>query len=169
MKICNVPGTSLRGSPEILCVRRFVELFERFIYVALIVFLVVLLFFTLLELGWMGVEGVFEVFAYRLDSDELFTRPGYFLLVHIGLEFLETIKACLDRREFHVETIFLVANIPGARKIILLGSATPGELIGIALIIIALCGGYSLLRRAGLPYSLSPDNRVSPSERREEP
>ncbi|CVK32138.1 phosphate-starvation-inducible PsiE family protein [Methanoculleus bourgensis] len=147
----------------------FVEWFERFTYLVLIVFLVVVLLFTLLELGWLTFIGLFEVTPLRLESPELFELFGYFLLVLIGLELLETIKAYLERREFHVEIIILVAIIAIARKVILLGSATPGELIGIALIIIALCGGYYLLRRAGLPYSLSPDNRMSSSERREEP
>ena len=43
--------------------RRFVEAFERFVYIALIVFLVVLLSFSLLELGWMVAVGIFEVSA----------------------------------------------------------------------------------------------------------
>jgi uncharacterized membrane protein (DUF373 family) len=75
--------------------RRFVERFENFTYIMLIIFLVVLLFFALLELGWLVVAGLFEDTAYRLDSDEFFSLPGYFLLVLIGLELLERIKAYL--------------------------------------------------------------------------
>jgi uncharacterized membrane protein (DUF373 family) len=142
--------------------RHFVERFEHFTYIVLIVFLVVLLFFTLLELGWLVVAGLFEGTAYRLDSDELFSLLGYFLLVLIGLELLETIKAYLDKREFHVEIIILVAIIAIARKVILLDATTAGELAGIALIIIALCGGYYLIRRAGPPRSLPPPGREEP-------
>ena len=107
--------------------RRFVEIFERFVYIALIVFLVVLLSFSLLELGWMVAVGIFEVSAFRFESAELFHLFGYFLLILIGLELLETIKAYLDRREFHVEIILLVAIIAIARKIILLDSAEIGR------------------------------------------
>jgi len=103
------------------------------------------------------VAGLFEGTAYRLDSDELFGLLGYFLLVLIGLELLETIKAYLNKREFHVEIIVLVA-----RKVILLDTTTAGELIGIALIIIALCGGYYLIRRAGPPRSFPPPGREEP-------
>jgi len=142
--------------------RRFVERFEHVTYIALIVFLVVLLSFSLLELGWMVVTAVFEVSTYRLDSDELFDLLGYFLLILIGLELLETIKAYLDKREFHVEIVILAAIIAIARKVILLDTSTAGELIGIALIIIALCGGYYLVRRAGLPHSLRPGRREEP-------
>jgi uncharacterized membrane protein (DUF373 family) len=149
--------------------RRFVERFEHFVYAVLIAFLVVLLFFTLLELGWMVAEAVFEISVYRLDSGELFGLLGYFLLVLIGLELLETIKAYLDRREFHVEIVILVAIIAIARKVILLESPDTGELIGIALIIIALCGGYYLVHRAGMPRALPPDDGTAPSGRREAP
>lgn len=148
--------------------RRFVERFEHVTYIALIVFLVVLLSFSLLELGWMVVTAVFEVSTYRLDSDELFDLLGYFLLILIGLELLGTIKVYLSRREFHVETIILVAIIAIARKVILISTATPGELIGIALIIIALCSGYYLVHRAGLPRSLPPEDPPSAPESREE-
>ncbi len=139
--------------------RRYVELFEHIVYIVLILLLIVLLSFTLVELGWLLIVSLFEVSVYRLESFELFTFFGYFLLILIGLELLETIKAYLDRREFHVETIILVAIIAIARKVILLGTAEPEELIGIALIIIALCGGYYLVHRTGLPRSLPPERR----------
>jgi uncharacterized membrane protein (DUF373 family) len=149
--------------------RHIVERFEHVAYIVLIVFLIVVLFFTFLELGWLVVTGLFEVSPLRLENQELLELFGYFLLVLIGLELLETIKAYLERSEFHVEIIILVAIIAIARKVILLGTSTPGELIGIALIIIALCGGYYLVRQAGLPYPHLPDNRGSSSERRKEP
>jgi len=142
--------------------RRFVERFERFTYIVLIVFLMLVLLFTLFELGWLLFAGLFEGSIYRLTSPELFDLFGYFLLVLIGLELLETIKAYLEKNEFHVEIIVLVAIIAIARKVILLGSATAGELIGIALIIIALCGGYYLIRRAGPPHPLPPPGREEP-------
>ena len=50
----------------------FVEWFERFTYLVLIVFLVVVLLFTLLELGWLTFIGLFEVTPLRLESPELF-------------------------------------------------------------------------------------------------
>ena len=146
---------------------RFVERFEHTVYIVLIIFLMLLLFFALLELGWLVVEGLFDDTLYRFDSLDLFDLLGHFLLILIGLELLQTIKAYLNRREFHVETIILVAIIAIARKVILLGTATAGELIGIGLIIIALCGGYYFIRQAGLPSFLSPRYPAPSSEGRE--
>ena len=145
---------------QILCIRRFVELFACFTYVVLIISRIVLLSFTLLELDWLVVEGLIDESAYRLDILDLF---GYFLLIPIGPEPMETIKAYLDSREL------LVAIIVIAREVTPLGSATAGELIGSALIVIALCGDYYLIRRAGLPHALPPDDGVLVCEGREEP
>lgn len=148
--------------------RHPVERFEHLVYVALIAFLIVLLFFMLLELGWMVAVGIFEISVYRLDSGEIFGLLGHFLLVLIGLELLETIRAYLDRGEFHVEIVILVAIIAIARKVILLESADKGELVGVALLIIALCSGYFLVRRARvLPSPLPDDGAPSPAERKE--
>ncbi len=153
-----------------LYVRRYVDWFEYIVYVTLIVFLAVLLLFTLLELGWLLFVSLFVNSIYRLESHELFNFFGYFLLILIGLELLGTIKVYLSRREFHVETIILVAIIAIARRVILVGQETPGELIGIALVIIALCGGYYLVHRAGLPLSLSPDDHPPlPDDEQDEP
>lgn len=147
--------------------RHFLEWFERFMYIALIVFLIVVLVFTLLELGWLMAIGLFGVSTFRLENQEVLELFGYFLLILIGLELLQTIRVYLERREFHVEIILLVAIIAIARKVILLGTETSGELIGIALVIIALCGGYFLIRRAGIPYPFSQDSEAISSERRE--
>jgi len=91
--------------------RRLVEQFERLTHVTLILFLVVLLFFTLVKPGGVVFTGLFEVSVYRFTSGEFIGFLGYFLLVLIGLELLETIKAYLDKRVFHVEIILLVAII----------------------------------------------------------
>ncbi len=138
------------------------ESFEHFTYIVLMAFLVVVLLLALFELGWLLLTGLFEGPLYRLTSQKLFDLFGYFLLILIGLELLETMKAYLERREFHVEIIILVAIIAIARKVILLGSTTAGELIGIALIIIALCGGYYLIRRAEMPHPFKPERREEP-------
>ncbi|HZD43238.1 MAG TPA: phosphate-starvation-inducible PsiE family protein [Methanomicrobiales archaeon] len=148
---------------------RFVERFERFVYIVLIAFLMVVILFSLFELGWLVATSMFAASAFRLENLELLDLFGFFLLVLIGLELLDTIRAYLERNEFHVEIILLVAIIAISRKVILLGTSTAGELIGIALIIIALCGGYYLVRKAGLPTFLTPAVRTPSSERREEP
>ncbi len=75
---------------------------------------------------------------------------GFILMVIIGLELLETIKAYLDKRVIHVEIVLLVALVAVARKIIILDykETTPEMLFSISALVIALSGGFFMVRRA---------------------
>jgi len=73
------------------------------------------------------VQGLLEIF-------------GYFLLVLIGVELLETLKAYLKKDVIHVRVVLEVALIALARKAIIEEpSTTPGlTLFGVAALILAL-------------------------------
>jgi uncharacterized membrane protein (DUF373 family) len=75
----------------------------------------------------IGVQGLLEIF-------------GYFLLVLIGVELLETLKAYLRKDVIHVRVVLEVALIAMARKFIIEEpNAVPGlTLFGIAALILAL-------------------------------
>ena len=74
---------------------------------------------------------------------------GFFLMILIGLELIETIKLYLRDDSVHVEVIFLVAIIAISRKVIILDvkEMEPLSLLGIAALIIALAGGYFLIKK----------------------
>ena len=65
---------------------------------------------------------------------------GYFLLVLIGVELLETLKAYLKKDVIHVRVVLEVALIAMARKVIIEEpNSVPGlALFGIATLILAL-------------------------------
>jgi len=87
---------------------------------------------------------------FLLEIDELIEIFGLFMLVLIGIELLETIiKTYLDRSTEHVTIVIAVALIAISRKVIVLGKQefTGDILLGIAAVIIALAGGYYLIRR----------------------
>jgi uncharacterized membrane protein (DUF373 family) len=75
---------------------------------------------------------------------------GFFLMVLIGLELLETIKAYLDEDRVHVEVVFLVALVAVSRKVIILDykELDPNLLYGMSALIISLGVGYFLVGRA---------------------
>jgi len=77
-------------------------------------------------------------------------RRGFFLMVLIGLELLETIRAYLEEGRVHAEVVFLVAIVAVSRKVIIMDYKTaPTELLfGMSALIIALGLGYFLVRRA---------------------
>jgi uncharacterized membrane protein (DUF373 family) len=127
--------------------------FERGIYYILIVLFSIVILFAVAELVVLVVRGILDATAFRLDSEEIIDIFGFFLLILIGLELLDTIKAYLQENRIHVEAILLVAIIAIARKVILLDPFLEGigdlPILGVAAIIFALCGGYYLIKKAG--------------------
>ncbi len=132
--------------------------FEKGVYYILIILLAGVIFFAVLELIWLLVEGLILDITYRLDNHEILNVFGFFLLILIGIELLDTIKAYITKHEIHVEVIVLLAIIAVARKIILLdplsAEVMSGEtelpLIGLGVIVIALAAGYYLIKKAGV-------------------
>jgi uncharacterized membrane protein (DUF373 family) len=77
-----------------------------------------------------------------------------FLLILIGVEFLDTIKAYFKENAIHFEIVILLAIIAIARKVILLDPASAPEyigieLVGIGIVVVGLAGAYYLIKKAG--------------------
>lgn len=72
------------------------------------------------------------------------------MLVLIGIELLDTIKAYIMRDVFHVEVVLIVAMIAVARKVIILDikNVPSSTLVGLGIIIVTLSIGYYLVRRS---------------------
>jgi uncharacterized membrane protein (DUF373 family) len=87
--------------------------------------------------GLIPVQGLLEIF-------------GYFLLVLIGVELLETLKAYVRKDVIHVRVVLEVALIAMARKVIIEEPNTvPGvTLFGIAALILALGIAFYFERQA---------------------
>ena len=83
-------------------------------------------------------------------SVSLFKIFGLFLNVLIALEILENITAYLKKHVIQVELVIVTSLIAVARKIIILDLSQTGaaELSALALAILALSGGYWLIRKA---------------------
>lgn len=127
-----------------------IKRFERLIILSLVVMMTIVLLLATVELGWIIVKDVVTPPLFLLEIDELIEIFGLFMLVLIGIELLETIiKTYLDRSTEHVTIVLAVALIAIARKVIVLDvqEFTGDILLGIAAVIIALAGGYYLIRR----------------------
>ena len=133
-----------------------VNKFEKLIYAVLMVMLIVVLLAALGDLIWLLFQSLVEKTPVLLESHELIMVLGAFLLVLIGVELLDTIKAYFIENTIHVEIIILLAVIAVARKVILLdpsgmnGFEYGFELMGIGVIIVGLGAGYYLIKKAGI-------------------
>ena len=136
--------------------------FERFIVAALILMMAVVILLSVGELGWILVRDVISPPVLILEIDELLELFGFFLLVLIGIELLETIKNYYTEGKIELTVIFTVALIALARKIIILepDKYDPMTLVGLGIMILALVGGYwvtvTLRRREKAPLTGRP-------------
>ncbi|MCU0631586.1 MAG: phosphate-starvation-inducible PsiE family protein [Methanolinea sp.] len=129
--------------------------FEKFVYYTLIILLAFVIFVSVIELVVMIVTSLFLEKPFRLDNHEILTVFGFFLLVLIGVELLDTIKAYIKKQEIHVEIIVLLAIIAVARKIILLDPYADMPLSdltlwGLGVIVLCLAAAYYLIKKAGV-------------------
>lgn len=130
---------------------RFLKKFEKGIIIGLLAMMVLVVFLSTVELGIIIFERIFDdVRLLLLDITDLLTIFGFFMLILIGLELMETMKAYLEEGIVHVDIIFLVAITAMTRKVIILDTKalTPMTLIGISSIILALSVGYFFVKKA---------------------
>lgn len=127
---------------------KFLKHFEKVVVIALIAMMVLIILLATIELGWIILRDIITQPYVLLEIDELLDIFGFFLLILIGVELLETIKAYLSEHVVHTEIVMEVALIAIARKVIILDvKDLPSlTLFGIAAIILALAVAYSLER-----------------------
>ncbi len=120
--------------------------FERFVLAILIILMAIVLLLSTYELGRILFLDIFNPTNFLLDITELLDLFGFFMLVLIGLELLETIKAYLNENEVHVEIVLEVALIAVARKVVIIDvkDYEPASLFAIAAIVTALAVAYYL-------------------------
>jgi uncharacterized membrane protein (DUF373 family) len=133
-----------------------VNKFERIVYAALMLLLMIVLGFSIVELCWLLVINLTNPPPMLLENHELTNVLGVFLLILIGVELLDTIKAYFKENAIHFEIVILLAIVAISRKVILLDpSSAPQpefigmELIGIGVVILGLAGAYFLIKKAG--------------------
>jgi uncharacterized membrane protein (DUF373 family) len=110
--------------------------------------LVVLL--ATVELFYIIIADIVSPPLVLLNIDQLLEIFGYFLLVLIGIELLETFKIYLEENVINVQVVLLVAIIAIARKVIILDvkSLPSMTLIGIGVIVVSLSTGYYLVKKS---------------------
>ena len=137
-----------------------VNKFEKMVYMLLMALLMFVLAASLLELIWYIYNSLINTPAFLLESHELTAVLGAFLLVLIGVELLDTIKAYFSENTIHVEIVVLLAIIAIARKVILLDPTSVSSidfgfvLMGIGVVVVGLSGSYYLIKKAGAPVSI---------------
>ena len=117
---------------------------------ALAVMLVLVMILSTVHLGVLIGQEIWKPPKWLIPVQGLLEIFGYFLLVLIGVELLETLKAYVRKDVIHVRVVLEVALIAMARKVIIEEPNTvPGmTLFGIAALILALGIAFYFERQA---------------------
>lgn len=130
--------------------KNLLEKFERIVVLTLMAFMMFAVLLATIEVGVILWQQMLKPPFMLLDVKEMMEVFGFILMVVIGLELLETIKAYLDKRVIHVEVVLLVAIVAVARKIIIMDykEITPQMIFAVATLVISLSIGFLAVRRA---------------------
>jgi uncharacterized membrane protein (DUF373 family) len=129
---------------------KILKQFERVIVFSLLGMMMIAVLVSTIELAVILAQELLKQPIMLLNVAEMLEVFGFFLMVLIGLELLETIKSYLDEGRVHAEVVFLVALVAVSRKVIILdyNKISPMLLYGMSALIVALGVGYFLVRRA---------------------
>ena len=114
------------------------------------ILLIVVVALSTLHLGVLITQEIWKTPRFVIPVQGLLEIFSFFLLILIGLELLETLKAYLKKDVVHVRLVLEVALIAIARKIIILepGDVPGSTMFGVAALILALAVAFYLERQA---------------------
>ncbi|MCX7884363.1 MAG: phosphate-starvation-inducible PsiE family protein [Caloramator sp.] len=141
---------------------KIIEKFEKAATTVLIFMLLLVIAVSIIELGLIIGKTLMAPPILLIDINKLLDIFGFFMLIVVGIELIETMKVYYTEKSFKiVETVIMAAIIAVARKIIILDMKGLGSmtLIGIALILLALCIGYYLLKKSGCNENLKDQKK----------
>ena len=124
--------------------------FEKVIVVTLLGLMMITVLVATVELAVILFQQLIQPPVFLLNREAMVEVFGFFLMVLIGLELLESIEAYLQHARVHAEVVLLVAIVAVSRKVIIVDykEVPLNMLFGMSALIIALGIGYFLVRRA---------------------
>ena len=141
---------SVYKMPLMNVVESLITSLQKLIVLALAGMLAVVVVLSTVHLGVLIGEEVWKPPRGLIPVQGLLEIFGYFLLVLIGVELLETLKAYIRKDVIHVRVVLEVALIAMARKVIIEEPNTVSSLtlFGIAALIVALAIAFFFERQA---------------------
>jgi len=130
--------------------QKLFDKFQRVIVLTLMAFMMLAVLLATIEVGVILWQQMMKPPLMLLDVKEMMEVFGFILMVIIGLELLETIKAYLTKHEIHVEVVLLVALVAVARKVIILDykEIEPEMMFAVAALVLSMSVGFYVVRRA---------------------
>lgn len=136
---------------------KFIKYVERLIIWGILIVMSVILVLAFIDIVYEIFKEIMAEPIFIIDSSGLMGLFSLFLVLLIGLELLETVKAYLKEDIVHVEFIILVAIIAISRKAIVwdFKKYTTEELISLAIMTVALGITYFLVKKADVKLKIN--------------
>ncbi|MEH6445526.1 MAG: phosphate-starvation-inducible PsiE family protein [Oceanospirillaceae bacterium] len=129
-----------------------VHIVKKWMSFIVLILMTVIVAIAIVELGIILYLDLFDPTdnVLFLEIDELFRIFGFFFIILIGFELIETVEMYFKDNIIHAEVVLLVAVIAVSRKVILLDleKYQPLAIIGLGVIIIALGGCYYFIKQS---------------------
>ena len=131
------------------------RLIKRTIVYCIMALILVVIAILLGTLIWNVIELFADPSPIVQDKSGILHFFGYFMLVIIGIELLDTLTIYTKEQRIKVEIVLLVAMTAVAREMIVIDFSTldlnATTLFGIAAVVIAIAGAYFLIKQAHSP------------------
>jgi uncharacterized membrane protein (DUF373 family) len=123
---------------------------QKLIALVLGILLIVVVALSTVDLGFLIAQDIWKPPRFLIPVQGLLEIFSFFLVILIGVELLETLKAYVKKDVIHVRLVLEVALIAMARKVIILepNSVTALTLFGMAALISALGAAFYFERKA---------------------
>ncbi|MBS3808000.1 MAG: phosphate-starvation-inducible PsiE family protein [Bacteroidales bacterium] len=140
---------------------KIIEYIERGLIWGIILLMSLILVLAFVDIVYVIKEKALAPPLFIIDANGLMSLFSLFLVLLIGLELLETVKTYLKDDIVHVEFIILVAIIAISRKAIVwdFKQYTTEQLVGLAIMILALGTTYFLVKKADVTIKLKKGSR----------
>lgn len=130
----------------------FIHKAKKWMSFIVLVLMTMIVAISIVELGIVLYMDLFDPTddVLFLEIDELFRIFGFFFIILIGFELVETVEMYFKDNVIHAEVVLLVAVIAVARKVILLDleKYDPLAIIGLGIVIVALGACYWLIKQS---------------------
>jgi uncharacterized membrane protein (DUF373 family) len=140
---------------------KVVKRIEQILIFGILLVISVILILAFIDIAYEIKEEITSPPKFIVDANGLMELFSLFLVILIGLELLETVKAYLKEDIVHVEFIILVAIIAIARKVIVwdFEKYSTEELLALAAMIVGLGITYFLIKKAHVKIRLSKNKQ----------
>jgi uncharacterized membrane protein (DUF373 family) len=136
---------------------RYLRILQRVIIIVLLFIMSLILLLATFNVIYFIVKNIIQEPLTQLAPDNLMELFSIFLVILIGIELLETVKAFLLRETIQVEIVVLVAIIAVARKVIIweFTNGSTIEIFGLSAILLSLGLTYFLIRKTRFNINLT--------------